>query len=87
MGEWPATFSSWPFIYKSICKDRILDKFQLCDFTIQLGDVKGMHGFDGIIGSDFFLANKLIIDFENMEVRNIKVKVNTATSLKSAITI
>jgi hypothetical protein len=41
----------------------------MTDFTIQLGDVREMHGFDGIIGSDFFLANKLIIDFENMDVR------------------
>ncbi|MFS0880647.1 retropepsin-like aspartic protease [Metabacillus niabensis] len=47
----------------------IIDKFHLSDFTIQLGDVREMHGFDGIIGNDFFLANKLIIDFENMEVR------------------
>ena len=46
-----------------------IDKFQLEDFTIQLGDVREMHGFDGIIGSDFFLAKKLIIDFGNMEVR------------------
>ena len=42
-----------------------IDKVQLVNF----GDVKEMHGFDGIIGSDFFLAKKLIIDFENMEVR------------------
>jgi predicted aspartyl protease len=47
-----------------------IDKFQLNDFTIQLGDVREMHGFDGILGSDFFLVNKLIIDFKNMEVRN-----------------
>lgn len=47
-----------------------IDKFHLRDFTIQLGDVRDMHGFDGIIGNDFFLENKLIIDFENMEVRN-----------------
>ncbi|MDN3015812.1 aspartyl protease family protein [Paenibacillus sp. BSR1-1] len=46
-----------------------IDKFKLCDFTIQLGDVRKIHGFNGIIGSDFFLANKLIIDFENMEIR------------------
>jgi hypothetical protein len=45
------------------------DKFQFNDFTIQLGDVSEMHGVDGIIGSDFFLANKLIIDFKSMEVR------------------
>ncbi len=43
--------------------------FQLNNFTLQLGDVREMHGFDGIIGSDFFQTNKLIIDFENMEVR------------------
>lgn len=48
-----------------------IDQFQLNDFTIQLADVRGMHGFDGIIGNDFFLIHKLIIDFENMEVRNI----------------
>ncbi|WNS76048.1 hypothetical protein RRV45_03280 [Bacillus sp. DTU_2020_1000418_1_SI_GHA_SEK_038] len=46
-----------------------IEEFQLNNFTIQLGDVREMHGFDGIIGSDFFLANKLNIDFENMEVR------------------
>ena len=46
-----------------------IDKFPLNDFIIQLGDVREMHGFDGIVGSDFYLKNKLIIDFENMEVR------------------
>lgn len=43
--------------------------FKLDNFSIQLGDVRDMHGFDGIIGNDFFLLNKLIIDFDNMEVR------------------
>ncbi|QDP39266.1 retropepsin-like aspartic protease [Radiobacillus deserti] len=47
-----------------------LDEFQLTNFTLQLGDVKEMHGFDGIIGIDFLTSNKLIIDFNNMEVRN-----------------
>jgi hypothetical protein len=46
-----------------------IDKFQLIDFSIQLGDVREMHCFDGIVGSDFFLVKKLINDFENMEVR------------------
>lgn len=41
-------------------------KFVISNFSIQLGDVREMQGFDGIIGSDFF---QLIIDFENMEVR------------------
>ncbi len=35
-------------------RDMIVDKFLLNDFIIQLGDVREMHGFDGIIGSDFF---------------------------------
>lgn len=46
-----------------------IDQFHLTEFTIQLGDVKEMHGFDGIIGSDFFSFNKLIIDYNNLEVR------------------
>lgn len=46
-----------------------LDKFHLTNFTLQLGDVKDMHGFDAIIGSDFFTVNKLVIDFNQMEVR------------------
>jgi hypothetical protein len=46
-----------------------IDTFLLNDFTIQLGDVSEMHGFDGIIGSDFLLTNKLVIDFGKMEVR------------------
>lgn len=51
-------------------KSIILDKFHLMEFTIQIGDVKEMHGFDGIIGNDFLIANKLVIDFNQMEVRN-----------------
>lgn len=51
-------------------KSIFLDKFHLTDFTIQLGDVKEMYGFDGIIGNDFLIANKLIIDFNQMEVWN-----------------
>jgi hypothetical protein len=46
-----------------------IDEFQVEDFTIQLGDVRAMHGFDAIIGSDFFASQKLIIDFNNLEVR------------------
>lgn len=38
-----------------------IDKFQLIDFTIQLGATSEMHGFDGIIGSNLFLLHKLII--------------------------
>lgn len=46
-----------------------IGEFQLDNFTLQLGNVKEMHGFDGIIGSDFFLAHQLTIDFKDMKVR------------------
>lgn len=42
----------------------VVDMFHLNDFNIQLCDVREMHGFDGIIGSDFFHSNKLIIDLK-----------------------
>jgi len=32
-----------------------IDNLQVNEFTIQFGDIRGMHSFDGIIGSDFFL--------------------------------
>ncbi|WP_197046723.1 retropepsin-like aspartic protease [Oceanobacillus salinisoli] len=51
----------------------MIDTFQLNDFTLQLGDVREKYGFDGIIGSDFFASNKLIIDFNNLEVRKGKI--------------
>ncbi|RSK44990.1 hypothetical protein EJA13_20255 [Bacillus canaveralius] len=47
-----------------------LGNVHLSNFNVQLGDVKDMHGFDAIIGNDFFTANKSIIDFNQMEVRN-----------------
>ncbi|NLP50202.1 retropepsin-like aspartic protease [Bacillus sp. RO1] len=50
-------------------KGMTIGKFSLMDFTIQLGDVREMHGFDGILGSDFFLAYQMVIDYENMKVR------------------
>jgi hypothetical protein len=36
-----------------------IDKFQLTNFTIKLRDGREMHGFDGIIGSDFFFSKKI----------------------------
>lgn len=50
-----------------ICIEQKVSDMKINHF--QLSDVTEMHGFDGIIGSDFFLANKLVLDFENMEVR------------------
>ncbi|RSL33982.1 hypothetical protein D7Z54_07660 [Salibacterium salarium] len=51
---------------KNIC----FGKHQLKNFTMQLGDVRDAHGFDGIIGSDFLISNKLMIDFDHMVIRN-----------------
>lgn len=45
------------------------DKFHLTNFTLQLGDVQAVHGFDGIIGNDFLMLNQLMIDFHHLEVR------------------
>ncbi|MFA9560355.1 retropepsin-like aspartic protease [Evansella sp. AB-rgal1] len=50
-------------------KSLYLDDFHLRNFTIQLGDVKEVHGFDGIIGTDFLVSNQLIIDFNRMIVQ------------------
>jgi hypothetical protein len=50
----PLTGQKWIRQKKSLVDTRI-DRFQLNHVTLQLGDVREMHGFDGIIGSDFFL--------------------------------
>lgn len=59
--------------------------FRLNNFTVQLGDVREMQGFDGIIGSDFFLVHKLIIDFEHLEVGKNQVMINTSTSILTSL--
>lgn len=46
-----------------------VDKYCLADFTMQLGDVKDKHGCYCIVGSDFFSVNKIVIDFEKLEVK------------------
>ncbi|WP_071458643.1 retropepsin-like aspartic protease [Bacillus massilinigeriensis] len=39
---------------EQVVKSMNIGEFHLFNFTIQLGDVREMHGFDGIIGSIFF---------------------------------
>ena len=51
-------------------KNTIIGKFKLTNFTVQIGDVREMHGLNGIIGSGNF---KLTIDLNNMEVQNSKI--------------
>lgn len=43
--------------------------FGLTDYIIQLGDMRDMHGFNGILGSDFLIWNSLVIDFKKFEIR------------------
>lgn len=49
--------------------DLTIDEYRLHDFTLQLGDVNNMYGFEGIIGNDFLMLNKLVVDFNRMVVR------------------
>lgn len=48
-----------------------ISDLELEDFPIQLGDIRHMYGFDGIIGSDFFVKHQIMIDFKNMEIKKI----------------
>ncbi|OZM56913.1 hypothetical protein CIB95_09080 [Lottiidibacillus patelloidae] len=46
----------------------IIDKYKFDQFTIQLGDIKELYGFDAILGNDFFMAKELLIDFYKYEI-------------------
>ncbi|MFZ4453701.1 aspartyl protease family protein [Salibacterium aidingense] len=56
-----------------ICIEQIVpritfDRFELTDFVMQLGDIRNLYGFDAIIGNDFLLYHKLVVDFDHMWV-------------------
>jgi len=53
--------------YEQKAKDLRIDSYHLKDFSIQLGITRETYGFDGILGLDFFLYKKLIIDFNNLQ--------------------
>lgn len=45
-----------------------IDSFPLKNFVIQLGMTTIPYGFNALLGSDFFVAAKLRIDFSNYEI-------------------
>jgi hypothetical protein len=46
-----------------------INGFEVNTFTLQLGMTSEPYGFSAILGVDFFIAAKLNIDFNKMEVR------------------
>jgi hypothetical protein len=46
--------------------DLYIDGQPLNDFNLQLGMVKDMYGFDGLIGIDFMLETGLLLDFHSL---------------------
>ncbi len=53
--------------YEQRVKGLNIDTYILDDFVIQLGITRETYGFDGILGLDFILNNKLILDFDNLQ--------------------
>ena len=46
-----------------------IDNQFLNDFNIQLGTVQDMYGFDGLIGIDFMVETRLVLDFHTLETK------------------
>lgn len=46
----------------------IIDHYTVRNVAIQLGMTKEPYGFDAILGADFFVYTKLIIDFNSFEI-------------------
>jgi hypothetical protein len=44
-----------------------IDGQPLYDFNLQLGMVKDMYGFDGLIGIDFMLETGILLDFHSLK--------------------
>lgn len=54
--------------YEQKVNNLIIETYTLNDFSIQLGITRETYGFDGILGLDFILYNKLILDFNTQSV-------------------
>lgn len=52
--------------YEQKVNNLIIETYTLNDFSIQLGITRETYGFDGILGTDFILYNKLILDFSTL---------------------
>ncbi len=49
-----------------------IGSFNFSNFTLQLGMTREPYGFDGILGSDYFLKSKSMIDYANLKIFNDK---------------
>lgn len=47
----------------------IIDGQLLNDFTLQLGMIQDMYGFDGLLGLDFMLKTSLLLDFDLLQTK------------------
>lgn len=68
----------YEFVYqKSVDKVRIGQR-EICNFTIEVGDMDYGFDIDGILGTDFLIASKAVIDMEKLMIRfNDDVSDNT----------
>jgi hypothetical protein len=56
------------FVFTKCIDSIMLDDLQVSNFNIQVGDMKYGLNIDGIIGLDFLLQTKSIIDLFKMEI-------------------
>jgi hypothetical protein len=60
--------------YSELCYEQkvnniTIDGQKLSSFLLQLGMIKEIYGFDGILGIDFMIRTGMIIDFKNFSVK------------------
>lgn len=55
--------------YEQMVQELKIDSYILNNFAIQLGITRETYGFDGILGLDFMLYNKIILDFSNLQTK------------------
>jgi hypothetical protein len=54
--------------YEQTVKELEIDNFPLDSFQLQLGITKETYGFNGILGVDFMIKSRLVIDFKEKAV-------------------
>ncbi|GMN99947.1 MULTISPECIES: aspartyl protease family protein [Parageobacillus] len=55
--------------YEQIVNNVTIDGKELVSFLLQLGMIKEIYGFDGILGVDFMEGTGMIIDFQNFLIK------------------
>ncbi len=56
--------------YEQVIPHLKIGHIQLDTFPIQLSSTQEPYGFDGILGIDFMLKTKLIVDFDLMNIHS-----------------